>query len=212
MSYGVDVNKTRLDDLDRVILRDSLSEPFNKKTVCNMGCGESSLSVALCGIGHFVYNYDRRDLHDFFALTSELFQRQKFTQINISDIKKHNIPQRIDVVVFQRVLHYVPYSQAQNILRLVSHNTTPEGKIYISLSGLDSEIGQEYTAGQVPIESRMGTITSNNQDNFNITEKICLYSKEEAQQLIESIAGLRIQKIWVSQFGNIKIIIEKNSV
>ncbi len=209
MTHGVDVNKNRLDDLDRVILRDSLSEPFSKKNICNIGCGESSLSIALCSLGHFVYNYDRRDLHSFFSMTSELFQKQKFVSMNISDIKAHNLPKQIHALVFQRVLHYLSYKNTQDILHLVTKQLAEGGKIYISLTGLDSQIGQGYTAKHDPITSRMGHIAVDDQHSFNITEKLCLYSKDEAEQLIQSIPGLHIEKIWISHFGNIKIVVQK---
>jgi len=209
MSHGVDVNKNRLDDLDRIILRDSLLEPFNKKNICNIGCGESSLSVALCALGHFVYNYDTRDLNSFFEMTSELFHRQNFTQIEISQIKKHNLPKQIDVAVLQRVLHYLPYNQAQKFLQTLTDQLSDNGKMYVSLTGIDSQIGCNYAAKDMELESRMGYIGEQDKIDFNLTEQVCLYSETDAKKLLNSIDGLSIADIWVSQFGNIKIIASK---
>jgi len=209
MSHGVDVNKNRLDDLDRIILQDSLSEPFSKKNICNIGCGESTLSIALCSLGHFVYNYDRRDLSSFFSMTKELFSKQKFTQIHIEEIKNHHLPKAVDSIVLQRVLHYMSYRDTVRFLNRITATLSEGGKMYISLTGLDSQIARGYDVKNAPIESRMGNIAEQEQQDFNISEPVCLYSLGEAQSLIESIEGIRIERIWVSQFGNIKIVTSK---
>ena len=74
---------------------------------------------------------------------------------------------------------------------------------------MDSQIGRGYSAKKEPIDSRMGTIAKQDQEDFNITEPLCLYTEEEAIELIKSVGGLETEQRWVSQFGNIKMVLTK---
>jgi len=209
MATGVDVSKTRLDDLDRMVVRDSLGEPFSKKTVCNFGSGASTLSRALASNGHTVYNYDERDLHSHFLLDQALGLRSNFTQLDIANIRKHNLPKVIDFAVFQRVLHYLPYKEVRVLLERVTRNLDEEGRVYIALSGLESELGRGYAAADSLVHSRMGVLDEQVAKDFFIEKPVCLYTQTDAEQLVGEIDGLEIDQIWQSDFGNLKLVCRK---
>lgn len=210
MSTGIDVGKTRLDDLDRMVLRDSLAEPFARKVVCNFGCGESALSVAMGALGHRVYNYDNRDLALFYVLEQERGKAQHFVQVDLDSIKKHLLPQSIDVAVASRVLHYLSYTKAQRLLEMISNRLVVGGMLYINISGVESNLARGYTAVDTPIETRMALLGEQEQEEFNIEGPVCLYRESELRQLVESVDGVKITEIWTSQFGNIKCVVEKS--
>ena len=206
MTTGVDINRTRLDDLDRIIIRDSLAEPFEKQIICNFGSGASMLSSALAGLGHRVYNYDNRNLHTFFALQQEQGNKVYFQQIHLQKIKRVNLPKQYNIVVAQRVLHYLKYTDAQKFLMSASRGLASGGTVYMSLTGIESAIAYTYDQKDAHIEKRWGALSAEEQEKFDIKQPVCLYSLDNAQQLIDSIDGLQIEKIWQSQFGNIKVV------
>ena len=209
MSTGIDVGKTRLDDLDRMVLRESLAEPFAKQIVCNFGCGESALSVALGALGHRVYNYDNRDLSLFYMLEQERGRRQHFTQVDLDTIKKHLLPKQIDCAVFSRVLHYLPYVQARRLLQMTSDRLVVGGCMYLNVSGVESNLARGYTALDTPVETRMAVLGEQEQEEFNIHGPVCLYTESELRGLVESVESLEIVELWTSQFGNIKAVVKK---
>ena len=205
MTTGIDVNKTRLDDMDRVVLRDSLSEPFEPKTIVNAGSGESSLSVALGTLGHRIYNYDQRPLEDFFLMQQAVGYRQQFRQVSLEEAKPHLFPASIDMIVSQRVLHYLRHDEAKQFLKMVCDRLEDEGMLYVSLSGTESPMGTGYDK-TVPLQERWQPLEGSIRETFNAYEPLCLYAEDEARELIAGINGIRIEHAWISAFGNHKII------
>lgn len=209
MTTGYDVGKNRLDDLDRMIIRNSVQEEFASQIVCNMGAGESALSRALAALGHKVYNYDNRDLSLYYVLQQEIGLCNYFQQIDIVDIKKHLLPKQYDAVILQRVLHYFTFAQAARILLVATKNLKVDGRVYVAFSGIDSILSENYQAKDIKIESRFDYLSPKNQEQFNIKQPVCLYSQQEAERLVTTVGDLEIEKIWQSQFGNIKVVCRK---
>ena len=209
MTTGHDISKTRLDDLDRRIITQSLAEPFEKRVVCNFGCGESRLSQAVASIGHKVYNYDSRDLVRYFNLQQELGLSVYFTQPTLEELKPHQLPRAIDIAVFQRVLHYLSYGDAQRVLEVVLKRVVPGGYVYLSFSSIDSELGVGYEAKGQSITHRWGTLTEDNQKKFNITQPVCLYRVQEVEDMLSALQQVAVESIEVSEFGNIKAVVKK---
>lgn len=210
MKYGVDIASTRLDDLDKRLLEDVRLQLLLGKSVSVLdgGCGQGGLSVALAKAGATVIALDRDDylasietkLKTEVALPGSV----TFTQGDISTVDLSTIG-RFDMVVLQRVLHYVPYETAKNILTNLGKYSD---RLYLSLTGTNTEIARYYTQNEVTILDRWGYLDSVGQELFSITAPICLYQEVEILELLGE-AGWMLEWTRVSDFGNIKVVARK---
>jgi len=111
--------------------------------------------------------------------------------------------QHFDFVVVQRMIHYLRYQDALELLAKLKQNTPL--KLFISVTGLESDVGRNYRDRSKPVRDRFAPIKHGDQEIFSITEPVCLYTPEEFAVLIQE-AGWEIEGLWVSAFGNVKAI------
>ncbi len=82
------------------------------------------------------------------------------------------------------------------------------GKLFFSISGIETDLAQGYIGKKIVIEKRFFKINPDLQVRFQIFTPICLYSKEEAEKLFSKY--FHILKIEKTAFGNINIVAIKN--
>ena len=87
---------------------------------------------------------------------------------------------------------------------MVVKRLAPGGGLFLSLSGLESALGETYTALDQPLTQRWGSLGETEQEKFAITQKLCLYTPSEVESLLSSLKDFRPEGLWVSEFGNIK--------
>ena len=107
------------------------------------------------------------------------------------------------ITVCQRVIHYFPWHQALDLLNQIHRWMHPEGKLYIGVSGLASELGQNYAGTLINVEQRFSTLSPLMQELHGIRAPVCLYRPEELERLLKT-ARLRCESIHTSSFGNLK--------
>jgi SAM-dependent methyltransferase len=203
--YGVDVSAMRADDLDRLMIADIQGSHSIK--VLDLGCGRGGQSVRLAKTGAQVTSIDISDYSvDFARHKSEnrsLESRLKFMQGNLSNIATLISGGTFDVCCLQRVIHYVTYKEAVTLLRYLK--TCIEGKLYVSVTGIESEIGKNYADRQKVVADRFCRLGAQEAKTFFITEPVCLYTQEEFETLLTT-AGWSIEQSWLSAFGNSKAV------
>ncbi len=201
MEYGVDVASTRLDDLDKRVLAaiERMVSARVSPCVLDVGCGQGGLAVALAAAGATVTALDIDDYAETINLRTTNTPID-FIQADIRDWVATNTEQ-FDLVVLQRVLHYLPYEDARMVLeklRLVSDT------LYLSVTGTTTAIGQHYEAKMQPIIERWGRLDAAGQELFSISAPLCLYTESELRELLIK-TGWEIEWLRVSDFGNIKV-------
>ena len=108
-------------------------------------------------------------------------------------------------ITCQRAIHYLPRDVALGVLRQLRLLLRTDGALFISCSGLGSELGTGYPGEHVPVSERFDCLASEMADKHSIKHPVCLYTEDEFQTLLEE-AGFRISKIYASAFGNLKVI------
>ncbi len=206
--HGIDISQLRLDDLDKQILHFALDYKAGDKVAVDLGCGFGRVSIMLALAGFEVWLFDKRDLREHFTKISEALTMEgklKFFQKDITKITKEDLPKKYSITIAQRVLHHLPFMNAQILIEIIGENVGREGKVFTSFSGLTSEIGQNYKHGGNTIEDRYCKISKENQEKFGISDSICLYNEEDVKKLFSN-TNLRQQELYTSSFGNIKAI------
>lgn len=208
-SFGTDISSIRLDDLDKRYFGHVLSA--QEKPVCvDLGCGLARPSIAAATIGGVVTLYDSLELKDRFEFLSETIPLPNlaFRKVDLSDCAPDVFPDNIDIIYSQRTLHYLTYGQVLELIRMLCERAVSGARLYLSVSGLRSELGVGYGGASLPVEERHHTLGQEMAEKHDILQPICLYTEEDMERLGKD-AGLLAIDVYSSSFGNIKAILEK---
>lgn len=203
--FGVDVAATRADDLDKLLLANL--QPYSAPRVLDIGCGSGGQAARMVQAGARVTAVDIGDYTRQFA---QLQREQGWTPAALTFVQADAVAfvetyagAGFDLACLQRMLHYLPYQAAGAFLTALKRLV--RGELYVSVSGLESEIGRTYAANLSPVHERFCRLTAADAETFRIHEPICLYTAVEFAGLLQS-AGWQIDKIWTSAFGNHKAV------
>lgn len=217
--HGADIASQRVDELDALSIEHVRNMAHTGKliAVLDVGSGRGAQAARLLAAGAALsIATDREDFsREFFALAEHVGGgRAKFLRADLTDsLFNRNLiqcakGQSFDVVVFQRTIHYLPYSQARVALVRIAEVMTSKGRLYISASGLGSELGRGYAHREHSMETRFEILAEDMAHKHGILAPVCLYTCEELVELCES-TGLQVLSVQESAFGNIKIVAEK---
>ena len=206
---GVDVASHRADDLDKKCLAHVVQKAT--AVVLDLGSGAGGQAVSLVQTGATVVAVDSHDFSEVYRdirskhnfKSTQLFFYQEAIQ-SVSHFLQ-NVP--ITDVLFQRALHYLTYQEAKELLEYLFVKTTDS--LFISVTGLQSAIGDGYSDVDKAIEDRYCTLSPLQSELFSISEPVCLYTKDELVTLLEK-CGWTVDECWESAFGNIKAVCSHN--
>jgi hypothetical protein len=175
--YGIDVSSKRLGYIDREVLKFALDWKGSKFSV-EFGAGSGRLSLILALLGYRVYIYDLGDvelLNLAKALKLKIFQKKT----DIRYIKTSDLPEKISIFVAERVLHYLRFEESRRVLARVIRKMEKGGRLFLSLSGINSPIGKDYEHRDFPVEKRFCLPSREVMEKFKIDVPICLYDIED---------------------------------
>lgn len=202
--HGVDVAEHRADDLDKFCIERVRTLP--NPVVWDLGCGAGGQSFRLAAAGALVQAVDIYDFSaQFISRLEEYPLLQPMVHFVHSDIsgfvaKAHA---QVDCVLFQRTIHYLPYAEARAVLQKLASLTTDS--LYISVTGIDSAVGDRYAGREVPIADRFHALDTEQAERFSLFKPVCLYTPEEFTALLQD-SGWKIERQWESAFGNSKAV------
>jgi len=199
--FGHDISSQRLDDLDRMALTCLLSE--NKKTFLDIGCGEARVGFAASMIA------DKAILVDVVDISEKVERFRSATNANIEffnmdarSMTRGHV-EKVDIAYSQRFIHYLRFGEAQSLLALIHGYSCSGSYLFVSASGIESELGIGYEGVHFPVENRYFPLTSLMSEKHNIHGSVCLYSEDDLRRLAVS-SGYKEEKIYSSGFGNVK--------
>jgi SAM-dependent methyltransferase len=203
--YGVDVAVKRTDDLDKKMLTHLLTK--DKPKVLDLGSGAGGQSVRMAETGASVLAIDIYDFSEEFAKYRHekklIEDNLKFICADMTELQNLVAEQRFSDATIQRTLHYLPYNQALELLTFL--RTIVEDKLFVSVTGMDSAVGENYAGRDLPLEKRFLKLSPAEADIFQIHNPVCLYRQEEFVALLNQ-SGWQVEEIWQSAFGNLKAV------
>jgi len=202
--HGVDVAIKRADDLDRKALQYIADHPDCK--VLDVGSGAGGQSLRMVEAGAHVTAIDQFDFTEQFASYDHPVDRLRFVVGNIHQIPELLKGETFDIALCQRTIHHVPYAAA--LLCLQQLHSVIQVKLYISVTGSGSLVGETYPGVAQPLAERFCELSSLGKEMFSIVEPVCLYNQTEFIELLES-AGWTVDECWESAFGNSKAVCSK---
>ncbi|MFZ8826701.1 MAG: methyltransferase domain-containing protein [Candidatus Caldipriscus sp.] len=204
--YGIDVSSKRLGYLDREVLKFALDWKGSKFSV-EFGAGSGRLSLILALLGYRVYIYDLGDV-ELLNLAKALKLKIFHKKTDIRYIKTSDLPEKISIFVAERVLHYLRFEESKRVLARVIRRMEKGGRLFLSLSGINSPIGKDYEHRDFPVEKRFCLPSREVIEKFKIDVPICLYDIEDLRRLLDGFP-VREVKLRITAFGNVEGIFEK---
>ncbi len=206
--YGIDVVSLRLGRLDKEILRFALDWKGPKFAV-EFGAGSARLSIILALMGYRVYIYDVAEI-GFLDFAENLNLKVFYKKTDIRRLKISDLPERISVFVAERVLHFLKFEESRKVLSKVIKRMERGGRLFLSLSGINSPIGEGYKGRDLPVEERFFLPSDEVMEKFKIDVPICLYDLDDLKKLLEGFPVKQVE-IRRTAFGNVEGIFEKLS-
>ena len=200
--FGHDISSVRQDDLDKSALNfaGTGETPLSVMDLC---CGSGTVGLQMMARGHRVTLWDRRLNLPHRKLTDT--HKLELIEDDIRDISVIPRFTPYSVIICQRAIHYFPFSEAEKILFRIKEWMDPEGKLFLSASGLSTELSEGYRHTTASIQERFSMLSTTMQEKHGIREPVCLYSLEDLKSLL-SLAGFAVENIWLSEFGNVKAV------
>jgi 2-polyprenyl-3-methyl-5-hydroxy-6-metoxy-1,4-benzoquinol methylase len=206
--HGIDVAVQREDYLDGSAIRQirSLIAQRGTARALDAACAAGGQSLRMARAGAAVTAVD---LHsDGAALlrgaTEESLTQIDFAQADLRNPELYRRLGRFDLIIAQRFIHYLPFPDAVDVIRHFRDALLPAGKLYLSASGLYSELGQQYD-GAEHVAERYAVLWPPMANKHGIHDKVCLYEEHDMRALLEA-GGMRVEKLYASPFGNLKCI------
>lgn len=199
--YGQDIAAARWDWLDISCVRYAARHKRRVTTehtpiAVDLGCDQGLMALTLRDMGYRVIACDLRITDTIRATLGDDAYEGDFRNVPWAELPAP------DIVYSQRALHYVPYAEAVALLTTLTRK--PGCAAFISLAGYHSELGKYYPHLHKPVHERFAHLAPEPREATNISAPLCLYTPENAAQLIAEI-GLVATGLWSSEFGNIKI-------
>src|SRR5215203_2154560 len=146
-SHGADIASQRMDELDLEALRFAIcSSEALEKVAIDLGCGLGFQGIRLAILEWRSFLYDMLDIHDRIALVREVVGVQDlvFRKLDLRHASDDDFPSTIGLVFSQRFIHYLRFEEASQLLAIVASKLHPLGRLFLSASGMESELGLSY--------------------------------------------------------------------
>ena len=206
--HGSNISNQRRDDLDDMALRSARNSVvhLSDTTVYDIGCGQGAMTMEFARLGCTVVACD---LEPMPALAKFSQQSAEASPLHIVQKDARHVDwtgyPKPNILYSQRFIHYLRYDEARE---LVSTLTSREGVlVFLSMSGLHSELGKGYSGAGQSLKNRFAHLAPSMAEKHGIDQKVCLYSQEDAERLA-SDCGLKVKELWLSGFGNVKLVAE----
>lgn len=205
--HGIDVASQRADDLDLACLEfvQTLLAKSSQVRAADIGCGHGSFALRMARAGATV---ECLDLVDQFELTKRMALAESLAMyFHVGDIRDADklITQPVSAVLCQRTIHYLDYQSALVTITKLKSRIAPGGKLFISASGIYSELGNNYAHSALNVTNRYAPLSEQMAAKHKIFAPVCLYSETDMETLLAA-AGFIVEHVYSSPFGNVKAV------
>lgn len=176
----------------------------------DLGCGLGGHAIRMAQAGARVYALDVTDFTEAIdaACTEAGLPEHQLHFMQGSLLEGVGTLPSPHLISCQRTIHYFTAEQAQELVLEWAARLAPGGALYLSASGINSELAQDYAGATVPWAERYAPLAQPMADKHDIRGPVCLYAKDDLEQVLLT-AGLTGIEVFESPFGNIKAVAYK---
>lgn len=108
-----------------------------------------------------------------------------------------------DIIYLRRGLCCLPYTAARQVLRNLIPKLKIGGKLYVSVLGMHSELGEKYPGTETVVEERFCRLDPDMAIKYGIEQPVCLYSERNLFLLLMEV-GVSLLRTFTTTHGSIK--------
>jgi len=108
-----------------------------------------------------------------------------------------------DLIFCHCGLNFLPYAEARELLTRLLKSLRIGGKLFVTVHGLYSDLGEGYKDYNHPIDTRFCALAPTTAKRYNIKDKICLYSERDLLRALIEIGG-GVLRTFTSTHGAVK--------
>lgn len=136
-------------------------------------------------------------------LASGLGEQIRFQAATLGKLPDELAGQPFDIIIVRRGLCGLPYDIACQVTRQLLLRLRIGGKLYLSILGLHSELGQGYAGAETPIDQRFAPLSAALVKKYGIQGEVCLYTERNLFMLLLE-AGASVLRTLTTTYGNVK--------
>ncbi|PKO35501.1 MAG: hypothetical protein CVU34_04200 [Betaproteobacteria bacterium HGW-Betaproteobacteria-7] len=178
----------------------------HRASILVLPAGRCSLAIKFARLGASVTVGDvaasRRETEGR-ILAAGLRDDITFATMGLTDLPADSPGEPYDIIVLRRGLCGMPYEQARIVVRQLLLKLKIGGKLYISILGLHSELGDGYPGGELPIDQRFAPLAPALAEKYGIARPVCLYTERNLFMLLLE-AGASVLRTLTTTYGNVK--------
>lgn len=211
-SHGTDIASQWTDELDLEALRFVVSPKIPKRVALDLGCGLGTQGIRFAVLGCRSFLYDIVDIGERIERIRQALDITvlEFRKLDLRQATPEDFPADAGVAYSQRFIHYLRFDEASRLLQSLAGRLCTKARLFLSASGLGSELGAGYAHARAPVEHRFAPLAGAMQAKHGVREPVCLYTKEELEQLVVA-HGFAAVRTWTTPFGNVKGVFERQS-
>lgn len=202
--------ETGNDETERLALEECVKrQRFDQRvSVLIIPAGACELAVKFARLGAQVIVADNAARKS--EIEGRILANDQQTNINYFEGELISFPEVLpgepfDIIVVRRGLCGMPYDEARQILRRLLLNLKIGGRLYVSILGLHSELGDGYADAERPVEQRFAKLAPGLIKKYGINSEVCLYSERNLFMLLLD-AGASVLRTLSTTHGNVKAV------
>lgn len=202
---GADIATQRVDDLDLMAI-EHVSRLGNNCLAFDVACGLGGQAIRLAKAGAQVIAADIADLGvEVMARAEEagVAAWVSYFKADLRRLDEQIADREFDIICCQRAIHYLTWHEAVPAVGRLALLLKPGGRLYLSASGIDSELGVGYSGRELALPERYVPLSEAMAKKHSIEGPVCLYSLEDLKALFLA-AGLVPLDVFASPFRNVK--------
>lgn len=130
-------------------------------------------------------------------------EHARFAPCCLDDLADELPGEPFDIIMVHYGMCRLPYAQARRVMRQLLLKLRIGGKIFVSVHGLHSELGDGYSGLEQSIEDRYAPLAPAMAEKYGIAGPMCLYSERNLFLLMLD-AGASVLRTMTTTYGNVK--------
>ena len=200
--------ETGNDDFERFALEECIRRQRvdHRTSVLVTPAGHGELATKFASLGADVVLGDTLSVQrniEALILAGGWGDKMRFTECVFLAVPDEIPGEPFDIVVIRRGLCNLRYEEARRIVRQMLLKLRIGGKLFVSILGLHSELGDGYGDHDQRVEARYARLSPAMTKKYGITEPLCLYSERNLFMLLLE-AGASVLRTMTSTYGNVK--------